>query len=78
MTRGVVAVLCHGSLALRLPEMLGVWALCLCLYRFVARRLSSLAGVAAMLFPLVTIAGFYGTEARPYGLILGLAGLAPS
>src|SRR5262249_18522328 len=48
----------------------------LCLFRFVSRRSTIVYGIAAMLFPLSTGAYYYAFEARPYGLVLGLAGLA--
>jgi len=66
----------ENEFALRLPEMLGFWTMCLCLYRFTARRTSPVHGVVAMLFPCVTAAFGYAYEARPYGLVLGFCGLA--
>ena len=63
-------------LALRLPEILGFWTMCVCLYHFVARRSSPLNGVVALLFPCITAAYGYAYEARPYGLVLGFCGLA--
>ena len=65
-----------GSVALRLPSIVGFWVMCLCLYRYVSRRLPAEFGFAAMLLPFCTNAARYMTEARPYGLVLGLAGLA--
>jgi len=65
-----------SELTIRLPEVLGFWVMCLCLFRFVSRRSPALYGFAAMLFPLVTKASSYAFEARPYGLVLGFAGLA--
>jgi hypothetical protein len=64
------------QVALRLPEIVGFWVLCLCLFRFVSVRTSVLAGVIAMLFPLLTTAYFYAYEARPHGIVIGFAGIA--
>jgi hypothetical protein len=65
-----------NELAIRLPEVVGFWVMCLCLFRFVAKRSSALYGFVAMLFPLVTKAYYYAYEARPYAIVLGLAGLS--
>jgi Dolichyl-phosphate-mannose-protein mannosyltransferase len=60
----------------RLPAMLSFWVMCLCLYRFVARRVSVPYALIAMLLPILTTTYTYAYEARPYGLLLGLCGLA--
>ena len=65
-----------SELTIRFPEIAGFWVMSLCLFRFVARRYSALYGFVAMLFPFVTKAYSYAYEARPYGLVLGFAGLA--
>ena len=65
-----------NNLSVRLPEMLGFSVMLVSLYVFVARRASSLSGVCAAAFPLVTTAYSYAFEARPYGLLLGFAALA--
>ena len=65
-----------NNLSVRLPEMLGFWVMLASLYVFVARRSSSLAGLCAAAFPLVTIAYLYAFEARPYALLLGFCALA--
>jgi Dolichyl-phosphate-mannose-protein mannosyltransferase len=64
-----------NELAIRLPQVLGFWVMSLCLFWFVSKRSSALYGFAAMLFPLVTKAYDYAYEARPYGMVLGFAGL---
>lgn len=63
-------------ITLRLPEMIGFWVLCLCLFQFIARRCGALCGFVALLFPLVTYTYQYAYEARPYGAVLGFTGLA--
>jgi hypothetical protein len=65
-----------NELAIRLPEVVGFWVMSLCLFRFVSKRSSALYGFVAMLFPFVTKAYYYAYEARPYGIVLGLAGLS--
>ena len=62
--------------ALRLPEILGVGVMSLCLFVVVSRRSSAAYGLVAMVLPLVTHALYYATEARPYGLVLGCAALS--
>ena len=66
----------QGGISTRLPEILGFWIFCVCLFRFVSRRAGTTAGVVAMLFPVTTGAYFYAYEARPHGIVLGFAGLA--
>lgn len=66
----------EGHLATRLPEIVGFWVFCMCLFRFVSRRTSALGGIISMLVPLVTGAYFYAYEARSHGIVLGFCGLA--
>lgn len=63
-------------LATRMPSIIGVGTLCLCLYRFVSLRSSAVGGLIAGLFPLVTGALYYSYEARPHGIVVGFAALA--
>jgi hypothetical protein len=76
LTRASLALFGTNELSLRLPEMIGFWVMGLCLFRFVSKRTPGPYGSLAMLFPLVTGAYYYATEARPYGLVLGFSGLA--
>src|SRR4029453_11368820 len=62
-----------NPVALRLPEILGVGVMSLCLFVIVSRRSSAVYGLVAMVLPLVTHAFYYATEARSYGLVLGFA-----
>lgn len=75
-TRTSFALFGVNHLSIRLPEVLGFWVMSLCLFQFVSKRSSALHGLVAMLFPLVTGAYYYASEARPYGLVLGCGGLA--
>ncbi len=75
LTRASVALFGAHELSLRLPEILGFWVMGLCLFRFVSERIPAPYACLAMLFPLVTGAYYYASEARPYGLVLGFSGL---
>jgi hypothetical protein len=75
-TRLCQAVLGDSAWAARLPAAAGFWVLCLCLYRFVARRGSLLFAWVALLLPLTTVIAPFAYEARPYGLVLGFCGLS--
>jgi Dolichyl-phosphate-mannose-protein mannosyltransferase len=76
LTSGSNALFGEGKVATRLPEILGFWIFCVCLFRFVRRRAGVPAGFAAMLFPMLTGAYFYAYDARPHALVLGACGLA--
>ena len=64
------------ELGARIPEVVGFWVFCICLYRFVSARTGALAGFLALLLPLTTGGYWYAYEARPYGIVLGLFGVA--
>jgi hypothetical protein len=64
------------ELGTRIPEIVGFWVFCLCLYRFVSIRANALAGLIALLLPLTSGAYWYAYEARPHGIVLGFFGLA--
>jgi hypothetical protein len=64
------------ELGTRMPEIVGFWIFCLCLYRFVSVRTNVVAGLIALLFPITAGGYWYAYEARSYGIILGLFGLA--
>jgi hypothetical protein len=70
------AVLGDGAWVARLPSAVGFWILCLCLFRFVARRAPLLYAWIALLLPLTTVAYSFAYEARAYGLVLGFCGLS--
>lgn len=76
LTRGVLQLVGVSPISIRIPEIVGFLVMMVCLFQFVARRTSAFYGLLAMLFPLVTDAYHYAYEARPYGLVLGLAGVA--
>lgn len=76
LTNASKALFGENRIGLRMPEMIGFWILCLCLYRFVSRRAGLLAGAIAMVLPTLTGAFYYAYEARPHGIVLGFTGLA--
>jgi 4-amino-4-deoxy-L-arabinose transferase-like glycosyltransferase len=61
---------------LRLPSLLGFLLMQVCLFYFVRRIASERAGGVALAFPAITGAFEYTMNIRPYGLLLGLFGLA--
>ena len=76
ITRASMQVLGATELGVRLPVIVGFWAMCVCLF-VMARRWSTPWGSAvAMLFPCITVAYEYAFEARPYGLVFGFSALA--
>src|SRR5689334_7230154 len=76
LTRWSELALGESHIGARLPEILAVGILCVCVFAFVARRSSVLGGIVAMLFPLTTTAYWYASEARPHALVLGCCGVA--
>jgi len=76
LTRISQAIFGAGLIGTRVPEIIGFWVMCLCLFQFVNRRVGRLGGSIAMALPMLTGAFYYSYEARPYGAILGFCGLA--
>jgi hypothetical protein len=75
-SRGSMAVLGTSSLGFRLPSVLGVAALAVAVYAFVARRCPIVMAQLAMLFVVLPPVTRYMTEGRPYGMWMGWSGLA--
>jgi hypothetical protein len=73
-----MSMLAFGASAftMRLPEIVGFWLLCVCLFAIVRPKATLLWAVFAMLFPLTTKVYYYASEARGYGLVLGFSALA--
>ncbi len=61
---------------LRLPSLLGFMVMQVCLFHFVRRIASAQVAVFALAFPMVTGGFMYTLQIRPYGVLLGLFGLA--
>jgi 4-amino-4-deoxy-L-arabinose transferase-like glycosyltransferase len=65
-----------NSFALRLPALLSVLLMQVCLFVFVRRIATKRTAVFAMALPVLTYVMGYSMEGRPYGLMLGCFGLA--
>jgi hypothetical protein len=64
------------AFAIRLPSLIGFLVMQFCLWYFVRRIASERAALFALLFPALTATLYYAVEGRPYGLLLGLCGVA--
>ncbi|MCL6547253.1 MAG: glycosyltransferase family 39 protein [Bryobacteraceae bacterium] len=77
LARASIAMFGEGHISLRAPAMFGVWILCLCLYLFVRSHCPAVYGwVAAVTMALAMTLNGYSQEARSYGLLMGITGLA--
>jgi hypothetical protein len=54
LTRWSQAFFGANELGARIPQVVGFWIFCLCLYRFVSIRTNALAGFIALLLPITT------------------------
>ncbi len=67
------------AFGIRLPSLFGYLLMQVCLYFIVRRMMPGVAderaGVIACAVPALTATLYYGVEARPYGVLLGLAAL---
>ena len=63
-------------LGLRLPAAVGIWVLCLCVFRFTRRIAGALCASVAVMTILSTRVASYIQEGRPYGLLMGCLGVA--
>ena len=66
----------RNAMALRLPALAGFLLMELSLFSLVRRLAGGRAAVIAMALPMMTASFRYAVEGRPYGLLLGLYGLA--
>jgi hypothetical protein len=64
------------ELAARLPALVGVGVLLICLYTIVSEQMTRGYGLVAMLLIVCLPIRDYAVEARPYGVELGLSGIA--
>ncbi len=76
LTRVAQAPFGEGLIASRMPSILGIWLLCVCLFTVVSKRSGAAAACVAMMLPLLAASRFYAYEARATGIVLGFAGLA--
>jgi len=75
-TRAVLLVAGVGHVTARIPSMVGSLAMTLAVFAVVFRRSNATLALAGACIPLFTAAYRYSYEARPYGLMMGLAALA--
>jgi hypothetical protein len=76
LTRSIHGLLGPGHVTTRLPALAGFWVMTLCVYIFVRRRCSAACAWFALLVPFLTEGFRYAYEARAYGIVLGLCGVA--
>lgn len=76
VTKGFQSLFGNTEFPTRMPALLGFFVMSLCLYRFVSTRSTPALGYAAAVFPWCSGAHILASEARPYGLMFGFAGLA--
>ena len=76
LTHASMRLFGESSLAARLPEMIGVGLLSISLFFFVRRWCPAIYAFLAAVLPLQTLAYSYALEARPYGIVLGMAGVS--
>jgi hypothetical protein len=62
-----------GALALRLPSLISMAAMMLCLWAFLRRRVGGSAAIAGATLPLGTLAAYYAVEGRAYAPLLAAA-----
>lgn len=62
-----------GHITYRLSAIIGYWIASICIFLFVKKRLPTAYAVLAIVFLLTTLAFYYGYEARPYGIFLGMS-----
>jgi hypothetical protein len=66
----------RSAFAARLPAFAGMLVFFWSLYTFISRRLSRVWGVLAVLVAICMPVSAYAWEGRPYGLLLGITGVA--
>ncbi|MEO5898222.1 MAG: glycosyltransferase family 39 protein [Vicinamibacterales bacterium] len=74
--RACAALIGEGPVATRLPAIVGFVWMTIMLFVFVRRRLPARFALIGALTPSLTGVYTYAFEGRPYGLVLGLAGVA--
>ena len=69
---GIMPVVRHDALAVRLASTLGFVAMLVCIMALCHRRMPAIYAFLAALFAAIAC-GFYATEGRAFGLVLGCA-----
>ncbi|HEV2578444.1 MAG TPA: glycosyltransferase family 39 protein [Acidobacteriaceae bacterium] len=65
-----------NAFAIRLPSLCGFLVMQFCLFFFARHIAGNRAAVIAMALPALTGTLYYATEGRPYGMLLGVFGIA--
>jgi len=76
IAHAVIAVFGAGPFSIRVPSLVGYLTLQICLFIFVRRIAGERAAFLALILPSFTTAVYFSIEGRPYGMMLGLLGLA--
>ena len=76
LAAGSESVFGRNEFGLRFPSVIAFGTMAVCLYLFLRRRLPWPFAIAGMLLAALSAAGRYSYEARPYALVLALAGIA--
>jgi len=76
LTAGSESIFGTNEFGLRFPSIVAFWIMALCLYAYLRPRLPWPFAIAGMLLAVLTAAGRYSYEARPYALMLAFAGIA--
>lgn len=76
MAHAAIVAFGSNAFSIRLPSFLGFLGMQICLFVFVRRIANERAAVFALAFPALTDALYFSVEGRPYGMMLGLMGLA--
>ena len=76
LAAGSESIFGRNEFGVRFPSVIAFWIMSLCLYVYLARRLPRPFAIVGMLLPVLTAAGRYSYEARPYALVLACAGIA--
>jgi len=76
VNRVLLGILGDTTFAQRASSIFGFWAMSLCLYAIVRKNHSAAASWVAAVIPGCSGAAYYATEARPYGMVMGLVSLA--
>src|SRR5262245_24798564 len=72
VTHAIHSLVGASRVTTRLPALIGFWVMMLAVFDIVRRRSHLVAALSAALVPCLTEAFRYATEARGYGLMLGL------
>src|SRR5215468_11242661 len=76
-THFIGSALGFSHLTARLPDVLGFWLMCVCVFIFLSRRVCPLLAWVGMLVPVTApVPYFYAYEARGYGMLLAFSGAA--